>query len=154
MRTYATHTQPHRRIPAVASVPESSFPRCRTHFPVISLHTHFTGALNLRRWRLLGGFGPRAASEDITNNCLARTRSQWDASPNFWWEVCTCTSEFHANYCRPFRLLKVSWSHRPGFMNQRYAFKYPDPWGPLLTYFMHVYMFASYQRQKGIKKVT
>ncbi len=72
MHVWGMHTYARTHIHALIctfQLLQSSFPRCHTHFPVISLHTHSTGALNLWRRRLLGGFGLQILSEDSSNNC-------------------------------------------------------------------------------------
>lgn len=109
-----THTRTHMLIPAVAGTPQSSFPRCHTHFPVISLHIHSTGALNLWRRRLLGGFGLQILSEDSSNNCKGAEK---DTDTG----MCSLISdEMFARVCqnftqiRVFKLLKVSQGHELG----------------------------------------
>ncbi len=72
MHVWRMHTYARTHIHALIctfQLLQSSFPRCHTHFHVISLYTHSTGALNLWRWRLLGGFGLQILSEDSSNNC-------------------------------------------------------------------------------------
>lgn len=106
-----THTRTHMLIPAVAGTPQSSFPRCHTHFPVISLHIHSTGALNLWRRRLLGGFGLQIQSEDSSNNCRW---AEMDTDTGLYSlisdEKFECVCQIFTQI-RVFKLLKVSQGH-------------------------------------------
>lgn len=116
----------HMHIPAVAGAPQSFFPRCHTHFPVISLHTHSTGAPNLWRWRLLGRFGLQILSDDSSNNCRG---AEMDTHTGMYPLI---SDEKFARVCqnftqiRAFELLKVSSSYELGFINHKHVFIYPD----------------------------
>lgn len=131
MRTFARRPHTHIRslictfqllqalLRALSQVPHT-FP-CN-----LSPHTHSTGALNLRRRRLLGGFELQILSEDSSNNCKGAEMDTHTAMDPL------ISDEKYARVCqnftqiRAFELLKVSQSHKLEFMSHRHVLKHPE----------------------------